>query len=284
MSTEKNVQIVKNFLVAVGRRDKQDLLALSAEDIEWIIPGELAEPTPAVALGFVQANLVVVPRELAFDFLLFCQRNPKPCPLLDVTEPGSPEPRLVAPGSDLRTDLPRYCVYRNGELIDEPTDLQRWWRDDLVAFVIGCSYTFENAMLKAGLPLRHIEMGCNVPMYRTNVACKPAGIFRGPMVVSMRPMTPAQAIHATQVTGRFPRAHGAPAHFGDPAAIGIRDLSRTDFGHDAVEVRPGEVPVFWACGVTPQAVAMEVRPPLLITHKPGHMFVTDLRDTDLEGE
>lgn len=244
--------------------------------------GSLTEPTPGLALGFVQANLVIVPRDLAFDFLLFCQRNPKPCPLLDVTEPGSPEPRLVAPGADLRTDLPRYRVYRNGELVDEPTDLQRWWRDDLVSFVIGCSFTFENALLQAGLPLRHIEAGCNVPMYRTNRACTPAGIFRGPMVVSMRPMTPEQAITATLICGRFPRAHGAPIHFGDPLAIGIRDLACPDFG-DPVEIRPGEVPVFWACGVTPQAVAMEARPPFLITHKPGCMFLTDLRDTELEG-
>ena len=245
--------------------------------------GELAGPTGGMALGYVQANLVVVPRELAFDFLLFCQRNPKPCPLLDVTEPGSAEPRLTAPGADLRTDLPCYRVYRNGELADEPGDLLKWWRDDLVGFLLGCSYTFESALLQADVPLRHLEAGCNVPMYRTNLACRPAGIFRGPTVVSMRPMTPAQAVLAVRVCSRFPRAHGAPVHFGDPAAIGIRDLSRPDFG-DAVEVRPGEVPVFWACGVTPQAVAMEARPPFLITHKPGHMFLTDWRDTDLEAE
>jgi uncharacterized protein YcsI (UPF0317 family) len=245
--------------------------------------GELTSPTPGMALGYVQANLVVVPRELAFDFLLFCQRNPKPCPLLDVTEPGSAEPRLVAPGADLRTDVPRYRVFRSGELIDEPTDLLKWWRDDLVAFVIGCSFTFENALLAANVPLRHIEQGRNVPMYRTRIACRPAGIFRGPMVVSMRPMTPEQAVTATRICTRFPRAHGVPVHFGDPAAIGIRDIDRPDFG-DAVEIQPCEVPVFWACGVTPQAVAMEAKPPLLMTHSPGHMFLTDLRDTELEGE
>jgi uncharacterized protein YcsI (UPF0317 family) len=225
----------------------------------------------------------VVPRELAFDFLLFCQRNPKPCPLLDVTEPGDPEPRLVAPGADLRTDLPCYRVYRNGELVDEPADLARWWRADLVGFLLGCSFTFENALLQAGVPVRHLEAGCNVPMYRTNRPCRTAGVFRGPMVVSMRPLTPAQAVTAVRVCIRFPRAHGTPIHLGEPEALGIRDLGRPDFG-DAVEVRPGELPVFWACGVTPQAVAMEVRPPLLITHKPGHMFVTDLRDTDVEAE
>lgn len=245
--------------------------------------GELTGPTPGLALGYVQANLVVVPRDLAFDFLLFCQRNPKPCPLLDVTEPGDPEPRQAAPGADLRTDVPCYRVYRHGELVDEPADLHAWWRDDLVGFLLGCSFTFENALLQCGLPVRHIEAGCNVPMYRTNIACRPAGVFRGSMVVSMRPMAPAQAVRAIQVCSRFPRGHGAPVHLGDPAAIGIRDLARPDFG-DAVAVHPGEVPLFWACGVTPQAVAMEVRPPLMITHKPGHMFVTDLRDTDLDGE
>ncbi|MBY0525984.1 MAG: putative hydro-lyase [Gemmataceae bacterium] len=245
--------------------------------------GELQGMTAGMAMGYVQANLVVLPRELAFDFLLFCQRNPKPCPLLDVTEPGSAEPRLVAAGADLRTDLPRYRIYRDGVLVEEPTDLNSVWREDLVAFVIGCSYTFENALQQAGLPVRHIEAGCNVPMYRTNIACRPAGVFRGPTVVSMRPMTPAQAIAATRICGRFPRAHGAPLHIGDPAAIGIRDIDRPDFG-DAVPVRPGEVPVFWACGVTPQAVAMEVRPSFMLAHMPGHMFLTDLRDADLEGE
>jgi uncharacterized protein YcsI (UPF0317 family) len=245
--------------------------------------GDWVAPTAGVAMGYVQANLVVVPRELAFHFLLFCQRNPRPCPLLDVTEPGSPEPRLVAPGADLRTDLPRYRVWKHGQLAEEPTDLNGWWGPDLVAFLLGCSFTFESALQQAGVPLRHIEQNRNVPMYRTNIACKPAGIFRGPMVVSMRPMTPAQAITATRVCARFPRAHGVPVHLGDPAAIGIQNLDRPDFG-DSVEIRAGEIPVFWACGVTPQSVAMEARPPLLLTHKPGHMFVTDLRDADLEGE
>ncbi len=245
--------------------------------------GELASPTPGLALGFVQANLVVLPREWAFDFLLFCQRNPKPCPLLDVTEPGDPEPKFVAPGADLRTDLPAYRVWRNGELIEEPTDIKRHWRDDLVSFVIGCSFTFENALLAAGVPVRHIEQNVNVPMYRTNIACRPAGRFSGPMVVSMRPLTPEQAVKATRICSRFPRAHGAPVHLGDPAAIGIRDVSKPDFG-DAVEIRGGELPVFWACGVTPQAALMQARPPFAITHKPGHMFLTDMRDVDLDGE
>jgi uncharacterized protein YcsI (UPF0317 family) len=243
--------------------------------------GRLAGPTPGLALGFVQANLVVLPRDWAFDFLLFCHRNPKPCPLLDVTEPGDPEPRHVAPGADLRTDLPAYRVWRDGELTDEPSDVTRYWRDDLVGFVIGCSFTFENALIEAGIPIRHVEQGVNVPMYRTNIPCRPAGRFAGPMVVSMRPLTPAQAIEATRICGRYPLAHGAPLHFGDPATVGIPDVARPDYG-DPVEVRPGEVPVFWACGVTPQAVLMQARPPFAITHKPGHMFLTDLRDRNLE--
>lgn len=241
----------------------------------------LNTPTPGLAPGFVQANLVVLPKDWAFDFLLFCQRNPKPCPLLDVTEPGDPEPKAVAPGADLRTDLPAYRVWRDGELVEEPTEVTKHWRDDLVAFVIGCSFTFENALLEAGVPLRHIEEGVNVPMYRTNVACKPAGRFAGPMVVSMRPLAPSQAIRATQICAKYPLAHGAPVHFGDPAAIGIADVAKPDFG-DPVAIRPGEVPVFWACGVTPQAVLMRAKPPFAITHKPGHMFLTDLRDHDLE--
>ena len=244
--------------------------------------GSLSTPTPGLAPGFVQANLVVLPRDWAFDFLLFCQRNPKPCPLLDVTEPGDPEPKAVAPGADLRTDLPAYRVWRNGELVAEPTDVRDHWRGDLVAFLVGCSFTFETALLQAGVPVRHIEQGVNVPMYRTSVPCKPAGRFAGPMVVSMRPLLPADAIRATRICGRYPLAHGAPVHFGDPAAIGIADLAKPDFG-DAVEVRPGETPVFWACGVTPQAAVMHAKPPFAITHKPGHMFLTDLRDRDLEG-
>ena len=245
--------------------------------------GKLVRQTSGLALGYVQANLVILPQEWAFDFLLFCQRNPKACPLLDVTEPGDPVPRLSAPTADLRTDLPTYRVWQNGELIEEPTDVNRYWRDDLVGFVIGCSFTFENALLAASVPVRHIEQGVNVPMYRTDIACRPAGRFSGPMVVSMRPMKPELAVKATQICGRFPRAHGVPIHFGDPLPIGIRNINEPDFG-DPVEIREDEVPVFWACGVTPQAAVMEAKPPFAITHKPGHMFLTDWKDTDLEGE
>jgi uncharacterized protein YcsI (UPF0317 family) len=232
-------------------------------------------PTAGLAPDHVQANLVVLPEVDAFDFLRFCLRNPKPCPVLEVTEPGSPEPAETAPGADLRRDVPRYRVFRDGELAAEPTDVADLWRDDLVGFLIGCSFTFERALLAEGLPVRHIEEDVNVPMYRTTVPTRPAGRFSGPLVVSMRPMTPAQAIRATQITTRYPTVHGAPVHVGDPGQLGIADLAAPDYG-DPVEIRPGEVPVFWACGVTPQAVAAASRPELMITHAPGHMFVTDL--------
>jgi uncharacterized protein YcsI (UPF0317 family) len=239
--------------------------------------GEWTAPTAGLAPGFTQANLVVLPEADAFAFLRFCLRNPKPCPVLEVTDPGSPEPAEFAPGADLRTDVPRYRVWRDGELVDEPTDVERYWRDDHVAFLIGCSFTFERALLADGLPVRHVEQGVNVPMFRTSRPCHPAGPFSGPLVVSMRPMTPEQAIRATQVTSRYPGVHGAPVHVGDPAALGIADLDAPHYG-DPVEIRPGEVPVFWACGVTPQAVAVASRPALMLTHAPGHMFVTDVPD------
>jgi uncharacterized protein YcsI (UPF0317 family) len=242
--------------------------------------GEWQAPTSGLAPGYAQANLVVLPRSTAYDFLVFCQRNPKPCPLIDVTEPGSPEPPLAAPGADLRTDLPRYRVYRQGQLVAEETEIVRYWRDDLVAFLLGCSFTFETALRRAGLPVRHMEDGRNVPMYVTSLACRPAGPLHGPMVVSMRPLPPQDVPRAVLITARYPRAHGAPVHAGDPAAIGVRDLHRPEFG-DPPRMLPGEVPVFWACGVTPQAVATAARVDLMITHAPGHMFVTDLLDEDL---
>ncbi len=188
-----------------------DLHLATGSDIRRLArTGQLQGPTSGLAMGYVQANLVVVPRDLAFDFLLFCQRNPKPCPVLDVTDVGSHEPKLVAPGADLTTDVPRYRVFRNGDLLDEPHDLHNYWRDDLVGFLTGCSFTFENVLLQEGLPVRHIDMGCNVPMYRTNITCQPAGIFRGPMVVLMRPMTMSQALRVVRICGRFPRATALP--------------------------------------------------------------------------
>jgi uncharacterized protein YcsI (UPF0317 family) len=237
--------------------------------------GEWSTETAGIAPGVAQANLVVLSRDLAYDFLLFCMRNPQPCPVLDVTDPGSPVPSFAAPDADLRTDLPRYRVYRHGELVDEPLSIASYWADDLVAFLLGCSFTFEHVMLEAGMTLRHLECGCIVPMYRTSVQCRPAGIFHGPMVVSMRPIPGAEVAKAVQISTRFPAVHGAPVQVGAPEAIGIADLGSPDWG-DPVPIHAGEVPVFWACGVTPQAVAMAAKPPLMITHAPGHMFVTDI--------
>ncbi len=257
-----------------------ETLSKTAREVrELIRSGRWRGVTSGVAPGNVQANLAILPQDLAFDFLLFCQRNPKPCPLLEVIEAGQTEPKMTAPGADIRTDVPGYRIYENGELAAEVDSLVPYWRDDLVSFLLGCSFSFEAALVDAGIPLRNQEMGCNVSMYITNIATTPAGAFSGPMVVSMRPIKQAQVVRAVQVTSRFPATHGAPVHIGDPAAIGIRDLGRPDFG-DRVDVLPGEVPVFWACGVTPQAVALSCKPPLLIAHGPGLMFITDQRDSD----
>jgi uncharacterized protein YcsI (UPF0317 family) len=243
--------------------------------------GAFSTHTGGQAPGFVQANLVVVPKAHALDFLLFCTRNPKPCPLLEVIEAGEVTPRRLAPTADIRHDLPRYRVWVKGELSDEPTDVGDIWREDLVSFLLGCSFSFEQPLLDAGLELRYLSCGSNVSMYRTNIACRPAGPFSGPMVVSMRPFLPAEAIRATLITGRLPQVHGAPIHQGDPGAIGIADLQAPDYG-DALPVREGEIPVFWACGVTPQAVLLNARIPFAITHAPGHMFVSDLREQELD--
>jgi uncharacterized protein YcsI (UPF0317 family) len=242
--------------------------------------GRFDAHTSGLAPGHVQGNLVVLPRELAEPFLLYCQRNPKPCPVLAVGDPGDPTLPTLGAGIDVRTDVPRYRVWRHGELEGEPTDIRALWRDDLVAFVLGCSFSFEEALLAAGLRVRHIEQRRNVPMYRTNIATVPAGPFHGPMVVSMRPYQAADAIRAVQVTARFPAVHGAPVHLGDPAQIGIADLGSPDYG-DAVDLHSGEMPVFWACGVTPQAAIEQARPAFCITHAPGAMLVTDLLNPQL---
>jgi uncharacterized protein YcsI (UPF0317 family) len=237
--------------------------------------GRLIGPTSALAPGFAQGNLVILPKADADDFLRFCQRNPKPCPLLGVTEPGCPNLPALGADLDLRQDLPRYRVWRDGELVEEPTDIARLWRDDLVGFVIGCSFSFEEALLADGLEIRNVSAGVNVSMFRTFLPCVPAGRFAGPLVVSMRPFRPADAIRAIQITARFPAAHGAPVHIGQPQAIGIIDLAQPDYG-DAVGVHADELPVFWACGVTPQAAIAAAKLPFAITHAPGSMLVTDL--------
>jgi uncharacterized protein YcsI (UPF0317 family) len=242
--------------------------------------GEWQGHTSGMAPGHVQGNLVILPEALAGDFLRFCQRNPKSCPLLAVSEPGSPQLPALGQDIDIRTDLPRYRVWRRGEVVAEPTDVSSVWRADLVSFVIGCSFSFEQALLDAGLPLRHVATGRNVAMYRTSIPTTPAGPFHGPMVVSMRPFRPADAIRAVQVTSRFPDVHGAPVHIGRPDLIGIRDLGQPDYG-DAVPVEADELPVFWACGVTPQAVVEAARPDFCITHAPGAMLITDLLNHQL---
>ncbi len=230
----------------------------------------------------MQANVVILPREAAGEFAEFCRMNPRPCPLLEQTAPGDPEPRRTAPRADLRMDVPRYRVFRDGIAeAREPTDVAGLWRDDLVGFLLGCSFSFEDALQQAGLRVRHIDEGRNVPMYRTSRACRPAGRFAGNLVVSMRPFRPEAIDQVVAITGRFPTMHGAPVHVGDPAALGIDDLARPDFG-EAASIAAGEVPVFWACGVTPQVAIREARCELAITHSPGAMFVTDLTDADVQ--
>ena len=242
--------------------------------------GEWVRPTGGLAPRNAQGNLVILPERLATDFLRFCQRNPKPCPLLAVSEPGDPFLPTLGEDVDIRSDVPLYRVWRDGKLVEEVTDIGALWRPDLVSFVLGCSFSFEHALIDAGIELRHLKQGRNVAMYQTSIQTVPAGPFHGPMVVSMRPMTAANAIRAVQITARVPAVHGAPVHLGDPSLIGIGDISKPDFG-DAVDIMPDELPVFWACGVTPQAVVMAVAPEFCITHAPGYMLVTDLLNTDL---
>lgn len=256
-------------------------IALEAQRCrKQIRAGEFAGPTAGLAKGAVQANLMILPQALANEFLLFCQRNPRPCPLLAVTEPGQFDVPSMGHDIDLRTDTPRYRVWRHGELADEPTTLTDVWRDDLVSFLIGCSFSFEEALLAEGIDVRHISQGVNVSMYRTNIATHGTQSLFGPMVVSMRPMKAQDAIRAIQITSRFPAVHGAPVHLGDPALIGINDINQPDYG-DAVTIHDGEIPVFWACGVTPQSVIAAVRPEFSITHAPGHMLITDVPNTKL---
>jgi uncharacterized protein YcsI (UPF0317 family) len=261
---------------------KLDIRSAEAWEVrERIRDGEYSGTTGGLASGFAQANLVVLPEEYAFDFLKFCVRNPKPCPVLEVTEAGSPEPVVTAPGADLRTDVPRYRVYEHGEMVEEPEDILHRWQDDLVGFLIGCSFTFEAALIAAGLRIAHVEQGRNVPMYVTGKECVPSGPFAGPMVVSMRPYRAEEIPLVVRASGRYPAMHGAPVHVGDPEALGIRDLDEPEFG-EPIAFEEDQLPVFWACGVTPQAVVMKAKPPLVITHSPGHMFITDRRHSEYE--
>lgn len=259
-----------------------DYSGMSPAEVRKLVrEGKITGPTAGMCAGYAQANLVILPKELAYDFLLFTQRNPKSCPLLEVSNVGEKGLRHMGKNVDICRDIPRYRVYENGVLTGEYTDVSVFWRGDLVSFLIGCSFSFESELLEAGIPVRHIEEGCNVPMYLTNIPCEPAGAFSGNMVVSMRPIPHRQVPAAVSVTAAMPRVHGAPIHIGEPSVIGIGDIKRPDFG-DMVTIREGEVPVFWPCGVTPQAAVMNSKPSFAITHAPGHMFITDVKNVELK--
>ena len=260
-----------------------DYTNMAPRDVRALIREEkITGPTAGMSAGYAQANLVILPKELAYDFLLFTQRNPKSCPVLEVSDMGSRDLPHIAPGVDIAKGIPKYRVYENGVMTGEYTSVEHLWRDDLVSFLIGCSFSFESELIEAGIDVRHITEGCNVPMYTTNIDCEPAGIFSGKMVVSMRPIPYDQIVKAVTVTGALPKVHGTPIHIGDPSVIGIKDINKPDFG-DMVTMKPGEVPVFWCCGVTPQSVMMNTKPPFCITHAPGHMLITDVKNVSLKG-
>lgn len=248
---------------------------------ELIREGKIDFQTSGMCNGYAQANLCILPGDYAFDFLLFCMRNPKPCPILEVGDIGSKEIKTMASGGDICKDFPKYRIWENGILKQEVTDITPFWRDDLVYFLIGCSFSFESEMLEAEIPVRHIQEGKNVPMFNTNIKLNSAGKFHGNMVVSMRPIPYNLVVKAVNVTAAMPRVHGAPVHIGNPEAIGIKDIMKPDYG-DSVTVNSGETPVFWACGVTPQNAVMQSKPPFAITHAPGHMFITDVKNVNLK--
>ncbi len=242
---------------------------------------KITGPTSGMCAGYAQANLVILPKNLAYDFLLFTQRNPRACPILEVSDEGSRKLKYMGRDIDIATDFPKYRIYKKGALAGEYTNVSQFWKDDFVSFIIGCSFSFEAELLEAGVTVRHIEENKNVPMYNTNIACEPAGIFKGNMVVSMRPLPYDQVIKAVNITAGMPRVHGAPVHISDPQAIGINDIDKPDYG-DSVTIKPGEVPVFWPCGVTPQNVIMNTKPDFVITHAPGHMLITDVKNINLK--
>lgn len=254
------------------------LISASASEVRAAIrSGSYDGHTAGLAAGHLQCNLAILPEAFALDFLRFCQRNPKPCPVVGVGDTGNPALPTLGRDIDISTDVSKYRIFRNGTLNDEVTDITEVWSDDLVTVALGCSFTFENALLRNGIPVRHVETGQNVPMYRTNIELEPAGAFKGKMVVTMRPIPRDQVAQAQQISSRYPQAHGGPIGAGDPAQFGIGDLDRPDWG-DAVEIRPAEVPVFWACGVTPQNVLLDAGLPLCITHSPGHMLIADVAE------
>lgn len=259
-----------------------DYSAMSPAEVRQLIrEGKITYQTSGMCAGYAQANLLILPQEYAYDFLLFAQRNPKSCPVLEVGDVGSRATKFMADGADIATDIPKYRVYENGVLTGEYTSIDKLWRDDFVYFLIGCSFSFESELIEGGVPVRHIEENKNVPMFLTNIECEQAGIFHGKMVVSMRPIPQDKVIKAVTVTASMPRVHGSPIHIGDPAAIGIKNIMKPDFG-DSVTVNEGEIPVFWCCGVTPQSAVMSAKPSIAISHAPGHMFITDVKNTLLK--
>lgn len=248
---------------------------------ELISKGMITGPTAGMSAGYAQANLVIIPQKYAYDFLLFTQRNPRSCPILEVGDVGDRHLKEIANGCDITKEIPKYRIYENGKLKGEYTDVSDFWRKDLVSFLIGCSFSFEAELIETGIPVRHIEEGCNVPMYKTSIECEPAGVFHGNMVVSMRPIPYELIPKVVMITGSMPRVHGAPIHIGNPEAIGIKDIMHPDFG-DMVTIKDGEVPVFWPCGVTPQNVIMNSKVDFCITHAPGHMLITDIKNLNLK--
>ena len=278
LSQEENLRVLRELRQALRTPDYANMEPAQARRL--FRSNTIVRPTSGMCSGYAQCNLIVLPSAQAADFREFARRNPFSCPVLEESAPGSRKLKTIAQDVDLARDFPRYRVWRDGHLVAQPLDVEALWNDDLVAFLIGCSFSFEDALLRAGVPVRHIEEGRNVPMYRTNIDCVPYGAFSGKMVVSMRPMTPEQAELARQITARMPRVHGAPVEIGNPARIGIHDLQHPDFG-DMVTIRQGEVPVFWPCGVTPQSVLMNACPPFAITHAPGHMLIADVKNIDL---
>lgn len=262
--------------------NKQDYSNMPPQEVKGLIREEkITGQTSGMCNGYAQANLCILPKDYAFDFLLFCMRNPKPCPILEVGDVGSREIKQMAQYGDICKDFPKYRIWKNGELVDEVTDITDFWQEDFVYFLIGCSFSFESELLEANVPVRHIEQGRNVPMFNTNIELNPAGIFHGNMVVSMRPIPNELVVRAVNATAAMPRVHGAPIQIGNPQAIGIYDVNKPDYG-ESVTINDGEIPVFWACGVTPQNVIMSTKPPIAITHAPGHMFITDVKNVELK--
>ncbi|TLU67651.1 putative hydro-lyase [Thalassotalea litorea] len=258
-----------------------DALSTPKQVRKAIRDNEFVGHTSGLAKGFVQCNLVILEQALAADFLLFCQKNPKPCPIVAMSDaPGNPVISTAGTDIDIRTDVPKYKLFKHGVLVEQPLDIKDYWQDNFVSFLLGCSFSFEEALIDGGIEIRNITEGVNVPMYNTNIACDSVGAFNGNMVVSMRPMLAKDAIRAIQICSRFPNVHGAPVHLGDPIQIGITDLDKPDYG-DKVSIKPGEVPVFWACGVTPQVVINHAKPRISITHSPGSMLITDIRNSQL---